>query len=93
MRLEIMLKHVPERTSSMEMQRVFTSGNFALDSASLVKLAINTSKQCPKSVKDFVATHSSRHKKLASMTNANLSMEHLVALTRRSIIYEGWFSL
>ena len=37
MRLEIMLKHLQVHTSPTEMQRVSTSGNFALDFAWLVK--------------------------------------------------------
>ena len=65
MLLDITLKHDQVRASTTETQRVFTSGNFALDFASLVKLATNTSKQRPKSATDYVATHSSRHEKLA----------------------------
>ena len=48
MLLGIMLKRVQAQT-----QQVSMSGNFALDFASLVKLAINTSKRCQKFV--FVA--------------------------------------
>ena len=53
--------------STLETQQVSTNGNFALDFALLVKLVINTSKRCPKSVTDCVVTHSSRHKKLDSI--------------------------
>ena len=45
---EIILKHVQVHTSVLEMQRAFTSGNFALDVALLVKMVISTSKRCPK---------------------------------------------
>ena len=72
-----MLKHVQVHPSTTEMQRVFTSRNFALDSALLVRLAINTLKQCPKSATDYVAMHSA-----PSIICAKLSMEHLVVLTR-----------
>ena len=66
MLLEIMLKHVQLHTSTTEMQRVSTNGNFAQDFASLVKLMTNTSKHCPKSETDNVVMHSSLHKELAS---------------------------
>ena len=54
--------------------------NSVLDYASLVNLVINTSKQCPQSVMDCVVTHSSRHKKLASIICAKLLTEDPVAL-------------
>ena len=76
MLLEIMLKHVQVHTSIMERQRVFTRGNFTLDFALLVKMVTNTSKQRPKSATDYVTTHSSRHKKLSSITSAKLLTEH-----------------
>ena len=43
-----MLKHVQVHTSIMETLRAFTSGNFALDSVTLARLAINTLRRCPK---------------------------------------------
>ena len=75
MLLEIMLKLVQVHTSITGTQQVSTSGHFALDFASLEKLAINTSKRCPKSVTDYVVMHLLQHKKLASITCAELSME------------------
>ena len=81
-RLEIMVKHVQVHTSTTVMQQVSTNGNFALDYAKLVKLVIHTSKQCPKSATGYVAMHSSRHKKLASIICANWLMEDHVVLTR-----------
>ena len=47
-----------------------------------VKLVINTLKQRQKSVTDCVATHSSRHQKLASIISAKLTMEDHVVSTR-----------
>ena len=81
MLLEIMLKHIQVPTSTKVMQQVSTSGNFALDFAWLVKLAINASKQCPKSVTDYVVMRLLQHKKLASTTCAKLTMEDRVVST------------
>ena len=47
-----------------------------------INLTINTSKQCPKSVTDCVATHSSRLKKLAPIICAEWLAEGHVILTR-----------
>ena len=68
-------------SSIAEIQQVFTYGNFALDYALLVKLVINTSKQCPKSVTEYVVVHSS-HKKSASIVCAKLMKDDHVVLTR-----------
>ena len=43
------------------------AGKFRLDYVSPGKLVINVSKRCQKSVTDCTVTHSSRHKKLASI--------------------------
>ena len=72
MLLEIELKRVQAHMSIMEMQQVSTNGNFAFDYALLVNMVISTSKRCPKSVTDCVVTHSSRHKKLASIVCAKI---------------------
>ena len=82
MLLGIMLKHVQAHTSTMETQQVSVIGNSAHDCALPVKLVINVLKRCLKSVTDCVATHSSRHKKLASIICAKLSMEDYVVSTR-----------
>ena len=74
MLLGIMLKRVQAHISTMETQQVSINGNSAHDYALLVKLVINTLRRCQKSVTDRVATHSSRHKKLASIISAKLSM-------------------
>ena len=62
-------------TTLKRVQSLSMNGNFALDCASPENLVINTSKRCQKSVMDRVATHSSRHKKLASIICAKLSMD------------------
>ena len=80
--LEVMLKRVQARTFTKLTQQVSMDGNFALDYALLVNLVINTPKLCPKSVTDCVVTHSSRHKKLASIICANLLTEDHPVLTR-----------
>ena len=67
-----MLRRVLEQISVTEPQQVSMNGNSALDFALLVKLVINTLKQCQKSVTDCVATHPSRHKKLASIVCVKL---------------------
>ena len=46
----------------METQQVSMNVNFAPDYASLVKLAINASKQCQRSAMDCVVMHSSQQK-------------------------------
>ena len=78
---EIMLNRVQARTSTMETQQVSMNGNFALDHALLVNLVINTLERCLKSVMDCVATLSSRHRKLASIICAKLSVEDHEVLT------------
>ena len=50
---------------NMEKKQVSMNEHFAPDYASLVKLAINTSKHCEKSAMGCVVMHSSQHKKLA----------------------------
>ena len=65
MRSETRLKQVLARIFTKETPQVFMNGNFALDYASLVKLAINTSKQCQRSAMDCVVMHSSQHEMLA----------------------------
>ena len=82
MLLEIMLKHDQVLAPTAGMQQVSTSGDFALDFALLGKLAINTSKRCPKSLTDHVVMHLLQHKRFASKTCAKLSMEHRVVSTR-----------
>ena len=64
-KLEMTLRCVQAHILTMETQRVSMNENFALDNASLVKLAINTSEQCQKSVMDCAVMHSSQHNKLA----------------------------
>ena len=86
----IVLKHVQVHTSIMEMQRVFTGGNFALDFALLVKIVISTSKRCPESAADYVAMQSLQHKKMASITCAKLLTEDHVVLRRCFNICEEW---
>ena len=67
-----MLKHVQVHISTMETQQVSMNGNFALDYALLVNPVINVLKRCLKSAMDCVPTHSSRHKKLASVICAKI---------------------
>ena len=69
MPLEIMPRRVLVHISTTETQQVSTNGNSVLDCALLVKLLINTLKQCEKCVMDCVPTHSLRHKRLASIDN------------------------
>ena len=54
----------------------------SIDYALLVKLVIKTSKQCPQSVTDCVVTHSSQHKKSASIVCAKLLKDDHVVLRR-----------
>ena len=65
--------HAETRTGAY--QQVSTNGNSVLDYAFLVNLVINTLMQCQKSVMDCVATHPSRHKKLASIHWFNMCEE------------------
>ena len=75
-----MLRRVLVHVSITETQQFSTNGNSALDYGLLVNLVINnTLKQCQKSVMDCVATHSSRHKKLASIMCVKLSEDHVVS--------------
>ena len=81
--LESMSRRVLVQKSITETQQVSTNANSALDHALLACLVINTVKQCRKSVMDCVATHSSRHKKLASIIFCvKLSMEDQAVSTR-----------
>ena len=91
MLLETMLNLVQVLKSTTEIQHVSASGKFALDFAWLVILAINTSRQCPKAVTYNVVMHLVQRNRMASITFAKLSMEDLVASTRRSIMCEEWF--
>ena len=69
----------------------FHEWHFALDFTLLVKLVMNTSKRCPKSVMDCVVTHSARHKKLASII-CEMTEDRVVS-TRRFVKSGEWFSL
>ena len=86
-----MPRRVLVHISTMETQQVSTNRNSVQDCASLLKLVISTSKQCPKSVTDCVVTQSTRHKKLASMICTKLLTEDSAVLTHN--ICEEWFSL
>ena len=76
-----MPRRVLVHISITETQQVSTNGNSVLDYALLVKLVINTLKQCEKSAMDCVTTHPSRHKKLASIICGKLLTEYHVVST------------
>ena len=76
-----MLRRVLVHMSVTETQQVSTNGKSVLDYALLVKLVINTLKQCQKSATDCEATRSLRHKKLASTICVKLWTEYHKVLT------------